>query len=242
MPTGLKEILIPDFRQRPDRPFETIPAIVQIEGNGIVIDLVYLNRNRFFGMLRTGTLKVCERKLLVSGVAINCEGNSLLVSVVKPSADELMPLCCVERDELFPAKNEPKFADGKEIRPVIVMRGFPQGKALMVGSTNKRAFDLMLECRQLVLWSVTRSKIWHKGAEESGNYIPIQNIYTNATGSVLIYVTHSEVPICHVNALGCYSRSILTGTRLLIEVPEEKLSGLRVPQKGVAKVSGRIAS
>ncbi|MDD5067977.1 MAG: phosphoribosyl-AMP cyclohydrolase [Candidatus Pacebacteria bacterium] len=235
-------ILVPDFTARPDRPSGTIPAIVQLEGNGVVIDLIYLNRSKFFEMLWTGTVSACRKELQVVGVRINCEVNSLLVSVSRKSANDRSVLCTVERDELFPHKNEPKFKDGDEIRPVIVMQTFPEGMVSMLGSTNSLAFETMRDLGQLVLWSVSRKKLWHKGAEESGNYVPVEHVYTHPSGMLLTYVTNSAVPVCHTNSLGCYSRSVLVSTPLLMDVPEDRIPRLKVLDRRMAAVSELIKS
>ena len=59
------------------------------------------------------------------------------------------------------------------------------GEILMLAHMNRQAFERSLETGEVVYWSRSRNKLWHKG-EESGNVQRIREILIDCDGDALL--------------------------------------------------------
>ncbi|MBW2382074.1 MAG: phosphoribosyl-AMP cyclohydrolase [Deltaproteobacteria bacterium] len=79
---------------------------------------------------------------------------------------------------------------------------------LMVANMNEEAFRRTLETGEVVYWSRSRSKLWHKG-EESGNVQKVKGLYIDCDGDVvLIKVEQIGGAACHTGRRSCFFRRL----------------------------------
>jgi len=75
---------------------------------------------------------------------------------------------------------------------------------LMVAFMNEEAFRRTLETGEVVYFSRSRNKLWHKG-EESGNTQIVKAIYTDCDGDVvLLKVEQRGGAACHTGRRSCF--------------------------------------
>ena len=80
------------------------------------------------------------------------------------------------------------------------------GEVLMVAFMNPESFRLTLETGEVVYWSRSRKRLWHKG-EESGNTQRIVEIRTDCDGDVLLLrVDQKGGAACHTGKRSCFFR------------------------------------
>lgn len=93
-----------------------------------------------------------------------------------------------------------------ELIPVIIQEA-GSGEVLMLGFTNREAVERTIETRTAWFWSRSRQKLWNKG-ETSGNYLHIQEIYTDCDTDTLLYICAPDGPTCHTGAHSCFFNRI----------------------------------
>jgi phosphoribosyl-AMP cyclohydrolase / phosphoribosyl-ATP pyrophosphohydrolase len=91
---------------------------------------------------------------------------------------------------------------GHGLLPAIVQHS-STGTVLMTGYVNKEALHLMLERRQVVLYSRTRQRLWIKG-ETSGNHIRLERIVPDCDRDALLVLALPSGPVCHTGAQTCF--------------------------------------
>src|SRR5580704_11924631 len=91
---------------------------------------------------------------------------------------------------------------GHGLLPAIVQNS-STGTVLMTGYVNKEALHLMLERREVVLYSRTRQRLWIKG-ETSGNHIRLERIVPDCDRDALLVLALPSGPVCHTGALTCF--------------------------------------
>lgn len=78
------------------------------------------------------------------------------------------------------------------------------GEVLMVASMNEDAVRKTLETGEVVYWSRSRRKLWHKG-EESGNVQRVKEIYFDCDGdAILVKVEQVGGAACHTGRRSCF--------------------------------------
>lgn len=93
-------------------------------------------------------------------------------------------------------KLELQFEKRDGLLPVIVQDSKSQ-QVLMLGYTNKEAFELTLSSGKAAFWSTSRKTLWIKG-ETSGNVLHIAEILVDCDQDALIYkVQLSGEGSCH---------------------------------------------
>lgn len=99
--------------------------------------------------------------------------------------------------ELEETKNlELQFKKRDGLLPVIVQDSTSR-QVLMLGYTNKEAFELTLSSGKAAFWSTSRKTLWIKG-ETSGNVLHIADILVDCDQDALIYkVRLSGEGSCH---------------------------------------------
>jgi phosphoribosyl-AMP cyclohydrolase len=106
-----------------------------------------------------------------------------------------------------------------------IAQDFATGEVLMVAFMNEESFRLTLERGEVVYWSRSRKKLWHKG-EESGNTQRVVELYIDCDADiVLLKVEQRGGAACHTGKRSCFFRRIEGGEVLDVGVqvfdPEE---------------------
>ncbi len=104
-------------------------------------------------------------------------------------------------------------ADGHHVVPTV-LQDVDTNEVLFVGYANAEALDLSLRRRSAVLYSTSRSEIWHKGAT-SGNSLTLIDVRVNCEQNSLLYLVRRDGGgACHTNdaednaRVSCYYRSL----------------------------------
>ncbi len=85
------------------------------------------------------------------------------------------------------------------------------GELLMVAFMNPESFRLTLERGEVVYWSRSRGKLWHKG-EESGNTQKVKSLYTDCNGDVVVIrVEQRGGAACHTGRRSCFFQKLENG-------------------------------
>jgi phosphoribosyl-AMP cyclohydrolase len=87
------------------------------------------------------------------------------------------------------------------------------GEILMVAHMNEEAFRETVARGEVVYWSRSRKKLWHKG-EESGNVQKLKGLFVDCDGDVvLLRVEQVGGAACHTGRRSCFFRK-LAGDRV----------------------------
>jgi phosphoribosyl-AMP cyclohydrolase len=79
----------------------------------------------------------------------------------------------------------------------VVVQDYSSGEILMLGYTNREAFDLTLERGQAHFYSTSRQKLWKKG-ETSGDVLRVDEVLVDCDQDALVYkVTPLGQGVCH---------------------------------------------
>ena len=85
------------------------------------------------------------------------------------------------------------------------------GDVLMVAYMNPESFRRTLEIGEVVYWSRSRKRLWHKG-ESSGNTQRVKSIQIDCDGdAVLLRVEQSGGAACHTGKRSCFYRKLEGG-------------------------------
>lgn len=85
------------------------------------------------------------------------------------------------------------------------------GEVLMVAYMNEESLRRSLELGEVVYWSRSRKKFWHKG-EESGNVQKLKGLYVDCDGDALVLrVEQVGGAACHTGKRNCFFRRIDRG-------------------------------
>jgi len=85
------------------------------------------------------------------------------------------------------------------------------GEILMVAYMNAESLRRTLETGEVVYWSRSRKKLWHKG-EESGNVQKLLGLYVDCDGDALVLqVEQVGGAACHTGKRNCFFRRIDRG-------------------------------
>ena len=82
------------------------------------------------------------------------------------------------------------------------------GEVLMVAYMNEESLKRSLELGEVVYWSRSRQKYWHKG-EESGNVQKLKGLYVDCDGdAIVLRVDQIGGAACHTGKRNCFFRRI----------------------------------
>ena len=85
------------------------------------------------------------------------------------------------------------------------------GEILMVAYMNEESLRLTLERREVVYWTRSRQRLWHKG-EESGNVQKLKGVYVDCDGdAIVLKVEQVGGAACHTGKRNCFFRRIDQG-------------------------------
>jgi phosphoribosyl-ATP pyrophosphohydrolase/phosphoribosyl-AMP cyclohydrolase len=91
---------------------------------------------------------------------------------------------------------------GQGLLPAIVQHA-DSGTVLMTGCVNREALALMLERREVVLYSRSRGRLWLKG-ETSGHRIAVERVVHDCDQDALLVLGRPNGPVCHTGAAACF--------------------------------------
>lgn len=101
--------------------------------------------------------------------------------------------------------------DKKDGLVTAIAQDYETDEILMVAHMTKKALKITLEQGQVVYWSRSREKLWHKG-EESGNVQIVREIYIDCDGdALLLKVDQVGGSACHTGKRNCFFRRIDSG-------------------------------
>jgi phosphoribosyl-AMP cyclohydrolase len=110
-----------------------------------------------------------------------------------------------------------------------IAQDYASGDILMVAKMNPESFRLTLERGEVVYWTRTRQKLWHKG-EESGNVQRVREILIDCDGdTVLLKVEQVGDAACHTGKRSCFFRKLENGE--VIDVGEQVFDPAEVYKK-----------
>ena len=89
-----------------------------------------------------------------------------------------------------------------DLIPVIV-QDIHTKQVLMLGFANEEAVQKTFETRTAWFWSRSRQALWNKG-ETSGNYLNVNEIYTDCDTDTLLLMVEPAGPACHTGAVSCF--------------------------------------
>lgn len=101
---------------------------------------------------------------------------------------------------------------GQGLLPAIIQHA-GTGTVLMTGYVNREALRLMLQRREVVLYSRTRARLWVKG-ETSGHRICVERVVTDCDRDALLVLGRPAGPVCHTGADTCFSGTQPDAARL----------------------------
>lgn len=93
-----------------------------------------------------------------------------------------------------------------ELIPVIIQDSLTR-QVLMLGYTNKDAYELTLKTKTAWFYSRSRKQLWNKG-ETSGNFLHVEEIYADCDTDTLLYLCRPEGPTCHTGEVSCFFNKI----------------------------------
>ena len=93
-----------------------------------------------------------------------------------------------------------------QLVPVII-QDVDSRAVLMLGYANREAVELTLKTKTVWFWSRSRQKLWNKG-ETSGNFLHVNEIFTDCDTDTLLYVCTPDGPTCHTGAHSCFFNPI----------------------------------
>jgi phosphoribosyl-AMP cyclohydrolase len=92
-----------------------------------------------------------------------------------------------------------------------IAQDYLSGEILMVANMNRESLIETLQTGEVVYWSRSRDKLWHKG-EESGNVQRVKELYIDCDGdAVLIKVDQVGDAACHTGKRSCFFRRLEDG-------------------------------
>ena len=93
------------------------------------------------------------------------------------------------------------------------------GDILMVAYMNEESLRLTLQKNEVVYWSRSRKKLWHKG-EQSGNVQRVKALYVDCDAdAVLIRVEQIGGAACHTGQRSCFYRKLENGRLVEVSKP-----------------------
>lgn len=86
--------------------------------------------------------------------------------------------------------------------PVIAQS--PSGEVLMMGYSNKEAFEKTFESKKLTFFSRTRNVLWTKG-ETSGNFLEVKKLRADCDRDTVLATVIPHGPVCHTGSWTCFN-------------------------------------
>ncbi|MDR1734078.1 MAG: phosphoribosyl-AMP cyclohydrolase [Oscillospiraceae bacterium] len=117
---------------------------------------------------------------------------------------------------------------GQGVVPVII-QDYDTKEVLLLAYANREALVKTWQTGELYLWSTSRNRLWHKGADESGNTFQFIEARVNCEqNSILAFVRPNKGGICHTKKNNgecrttCFYRVITQDADTLAFIPGEE--------------------
>lgn len=120
-------------------------------------------------------------------------------------------------------------------------------KVLMLGYMNEEAYNRTIAEGKVTFYSRTRKCLWTKG-ETSGNFLTVQQIYTDCDRDTLLIKAHPAGPTCHRGTTSCFDtpehEGFIRELQRVVkqrhrEMPENSYT-TRLFIKGVKKIAQKV--
>src|SRR3954465_8939750 len=84
-----------------------------------------------------------------------------------------------------------------------VIQDWASGEVLTLAYMNREALERTLATGELLLWSLSRQELWHKGAP-SGNTQAVRAIRLDCDGDAVLALVEPAGPACHTGERTCF--------------------------------------
>ena len=129
---------------------------------------------------------------------------------------------------------------GRGLLPAIVQHA-DSGTVLMTGYVNREALALMLERREVVLYSRSRGRLWVKG-ETSGHRIAVERIVSDCDQDALLVLGRPAGVVCHTGAATCFADAEPAAARLAFLTQLESLVAERLVEPRPGSYTSALAA
>ena len=108
--------------------------------------------------------------------------------------------------------------DDKNLVPCIT-QCHQSGRILMMAWMNRESILATIDQQQMVYWSRSRKRLWHKG-ESSGHFQLLKQLQIDCDGDCLLAIVEQIGGIaCHTGTNSCFFREYRDGELNVIEQP-----------------------
>src|SRR3954465_15805876 len=84
-----------------------------------------------------------------------------------------------------------------------VIQDWASGEVLTLAYMNREALERTLATGELLLWSLSRQELWHKGAP-SGNTQAVRALRMDCDGDAVLALVEPAGPACHTGERTCF--------------------------------------
>ena len=78
------------------------------------------------------------------------------------------------------------------------------GQVLMMGYSNREAFEKTIDTKKLTFWSRTRNVLWTKG-ETSGHFLEVVKLRVDCDRDTILATVIPHGGVCHTGSFTCFS-------------------------------------
>ncbi len=106
-------------------------------------------------------------------------------------------------ESLLTADSKPDFDKYADKLVPCVVQDAVTNKVLMLGFMNDEALQKTKEIKKVTFFSRSKQRLWTKG-EESGNFLLLEEIYSDCDNDSLLIKAKPVGPVCHTGADTCW--------------------------------------
>lgn len=130
----------------------------------------------------------------------------------------------------------------------VVIQDIETKKVLMLGFMNADALQKTLHDKKVTFYSRSKNRLWTKG-EESGNFLPVKEIFIDCDNDTLLIFAAPVGPVCHTGDDTCFAEKntpvdFITHLENIIEqrknsIPESSYTA-SLFGKGINKIAQKV--
>jgi phosphoribosyl-AMP cyclohydrolase / phosphoribosyl-ATP pyrophosphohydrolase len=98
--------------------------------------------------------------------------------------------------------NSLDFSKGDGLLPVIIQDAVTL-QVLMQAYMNREACEQTIRTRRVTFFSRSKKRLWTKG-ETSGNYLYVEEIFSDCDNDCLLIKVSAAGPACHTGRVSCF--------------------------------------
>ena len=99
----------------------------------------------------------------------------------------------------------------------VIAQDAESGRILMFAWMNRKAIELTVKKGEVVYYSRSRQKLWHKG-EKSGHIQKVKSMYLDCDGDVItIKIEQTGGIACHTGRESCFYRKFKCGEWITVD-------------------------